>query len=95
MEEQGSPRTRSCLSQHLRRQNTQRETGVDDLVGQSFCSESAPLDDRAEPDLLCIADAVGQCGEGIAVVWIRRVNDMSGRTKFIREGQAPVRKPNA
>ena len=47
-------------------------------------------DDRVEADLLGVANAVGEFGEGLAVVEIRRVHDLSGSAESIGEGEAPT-----
>ena len=49
----------------------------------------ATLVDRVEADLLGVADALRQIGEGLAVVEVGRVHDVSGRAKSVREGDDP------
>jgi hypothetical protein len=91
VKQQGSLRTGPCLGQHLRRQNPEREPGIDDFVRQAVSGESGALDDRVEADLLGVANAVGEFGEDLAVVEIRRVHDVSGSAESIGEGEAPTR----
>jgi hypothetical protein len=75
----------------LRRQRPEREAGVDDFVRQAFSGESAAPDDRVEADLLGVANAVGEFGEGLAGVEIRGMSDVSGSTKFLGEREAAGR----
>ena len=49
------------------------------------------LDDRVEADLLGVVNAVGEVGEGLAVVEIRGVNDVSASAELSGEGEAPGR----
>jgi hypothetical protein len=69
----------------------EREPGIDDLVRQDVSGESTALDDGVEPDLLGVANAVGEFDEGLAVVEIRGVNDVSGGAELIGEREAPRR----
>jgi hypothetical protein len=85
VDQHGSAGAGTRLGQHLRRQHPEREADVDDLVRQAVGGESTALDDRAEADLLAVADAVGQRGEGLAVVEIRGVNDVSRSAKLSGE----------
>jgi hypothetical protein len=59
--------------------------------GNPSGGESTALDDRVEADLLGVANAVGELAEGLAVVEIRGVNDVSPSAEFIGEGEAPGR----
>jgi hypothetical protein len=91
VKQQGSFRARTRLGEHLRRQYPERKPGIDDFVRQAVSGESPALDDRVEADLLGVANAVCELGEGVAVVEIRGVNDVSGSAKLIGEGEAPGR----
>jgi hypothetical protein len=93
VKQQGSFGTWTRLGQHLRRQHPEREPGIDDLVRQAVGGESTALDDRVEADLLGVANAVGEFGEGLAFAEIRGVNDVSGSAELIGEGEAPGRQP--
>ena len=55
--------------------------------------ESAALHDRVESDLLGVGDALGELGERVAVVEIRRVDDVPGGAELVGEGEAPVGQP--
>ena len=63
--------------------------GIDDFVRQAVSGESAALDDRVEAHLFGVANAVFELGEGLAVVKIRHVHDVSGIAESIGEGEAP------
>ncbi len=89
MKQQGSLRAWPGLGQHLRRQHTQRETGIDDFIRQAVGGAPAALDDRVETNVLRVANAFGELGEGLAVVEIRRVHDMLGGSEPVGERQAP------
>jgi hypothetical protein len=91
VKQQGSLRTGPCLGQHLRRHHPEREPRIDHVVRQAVSGQSTALDDRVEADLLGVANAVGEFGEGLAVVEIRGVNDVSGGAEFIGEREAPGR----
>ena len=91
MKQQGSLRTGPDLGQHLRGQHPEREPGVDDAIRQAVRSKATALDDRIEADFLGIANAVGEVGEDLAVLEIRRVHDVSGSAESIGEGEAPAR----
>src|ERR671918_823548 len=91
VEQQGSLRTGPCLGQHLRRHRAQREPGIDDLVRQAVRGHSTALDDRVEADLLRVLHAVGELREGLAVVEIREVHDVSGSPELVGERQASGR----
>src|ERR687891_631879 len=92
VEQQGSLRTGPCLGQHLRRHRAQREPGIDDLVRQAVRGHSTALDDRVEADLLRVLHAVGELREGLAVVEIREVHDVSGSPELVGERQASGRR---
>ncbi|MDQ5821249.1 MAG: hypothetical protein M3540_07410, partial [Actinomycetota bacterium] len=64
VEQQGSLRTGPRLGQQLRRRHPERETRVDELARQTFGSEPGALEDRVEADLLRIAHALVERGEG-------------------------------
>jgi hypothetical protein len=70
-------------------QHPEREPGIDDFVRQAVSGESTALDDCLEADLFGVANAVSEFGEGLAVVEIWGVNDVSGSAEFIGEGEAP------
>jgi hypothetical protein len=91
VKEQGSLRAGPCLSQHLSGQNPQREAGIDEAVGQAIGGEAAALNDRAEAGFLRVAHTVGGVGEGLALVEIWSVHDVSRRAKSIGKGEAPGR----
>jgi hypothetical protein len=91
VKQQGSLRTGPCLGQHLRRHHPEREAGIDDFVRQVVSGESTALDDRVEADLFGVVNAVGEFGEGLTVVEIWRVHDVSGSAESIGEGEAPGR----
>ena len=91
MKQQGSFGARTRLGQHLRRHHPEREPRIDDLTGQAVSSEPTALEDGFEADLLRVANAVGELGEGLAVVEIRGVNEVSGSAELVGEGEAPVR----
>ena len=91
VKQQGSLCAGPGLSEHLRRQHPEREPGVDDAVGQAVRSELTALDDRVEADFLRVANAAGEVGEGIGLVEIRCVHDVSGSAESIGEGEASTR----
>jgi len=66
-------------------------TGIDDAVRQAVRGKATALEDRVEADLLGVANAVGEGGEDLALVEIRRVHDVSGSAESIGEGEAPTR----
>jgi hypothetical protein len=58
---------------------------------QAVSGESTALDDRVEADVLGVANAVGQVGEGLTIVEIRGMNDVSGSAEFLGESEASGR----
>src|SRR5206468_8748728 len=69
----------------LRRHRAERETGIDEPVRQlGGCAKTALLN-RPEANLLRVADALVQVGEGLAVVEIRGMNDVSGSSQLVGE----------
>src|SRR5216683_2679392 len=90
MKQQGSSRSWPGLGEHLRRQHTQREAGIDDFIRQAVGGTLAALDDRVETDVLRVANAFGELGEGLSVVEIRREHDVSGSPEPVGESQAPT-----
>jgi hypothetical protein len=93
VEQQGSPGARSGLGQHLRRHSPEREAAVDELVGQALGREAPALDDRLEADLTRVGHALGAVREGLAVVEIRDMDDVSGGAELLGEGEAPGGQP--
>jgi hypothetical protein len=87
VEQQRSLGTRPRLGQHLRRPRPEREPGIDDLARQAFGREPTALPDGVEADLAGVADTVVDVGEGVPVVEIRGVDDMSGSAELVREGE--------
>src|SRR5207244_6892413 len=77
--------------QHLRRHRPGRDPAIDDLVRQAFSGEPTALPDGVEADLPGVADTVVEVGEGLPVVEIRGVYDVSGTPEFIGEGETPRR----
>jgi hypothetical protein len=86
MKEQGAPGAGARLGQLLRRHHTQREPGMDDLAGQPIGGTQTPLEDGVEADLPGIANPVGELVEGLAVVEVGDMHDVSGSTELIGEG---------
>jgi hypothetical protein len=95
VQQQGSPDAGTRLGQHLRRQHPERETGIDDVVRQPVGGESTALDDRLEADLLGVAHAIGELGEGLAVVEVRGVNEVSRSAELIGERPDATVRPRA
>src|SRR5205823_12143207 len=63
------------------------EPAVDELVRQALGGKPAALGDRAEADLLGVADAVVELGERPPVVEIRSVDRVPRCAKLVREGE--------
>ena len=84
-EQQGALGARARLGQHLRGHHSEREPGVDELARQPIGGASTALDDRPEANLPCVADALVQVGEGLAVVEVGGVNDVSGSSQRVGE----------
>ena len=84
-EEQRSLGTWSRLGQLLCCHDSEREPGIDELVRQAGRREPAALLNRPEANLLRVADALVEVGEGLAVVEVGRVNDVAGGSQFVRE----------
>jgi hypothetical protein len=60
---------------------------MDELVRQALGGESTALSDRREANLLRVTDALVEVGEGLAVVQVGRMNDMSGSSQLVGEGE--------
>src|SRR5439155_14617473 len=90
-EQQGTFGARARLGQHLSGQRSERESGIDELVRQAVGCESTALADRVEADLLGVADAVVELGEGLAVVEVRGMNDVSGSPQLVGKREESAR----
>ena len=84
-EQQGALGARARLGQHLSGQRAEREAGIDELVRQAVGGEPTALGDRLEADLLGVADALVEVGEGLAVVEVRGVDDVPGSSQLVGE----------
>jgi len=81
------------LGQHLRRHHTQGESGIDDIVGQTVGGTPASLDDLVEANVTGIADPLVQGRESLAVVEVRRVDDVPCGAELGGERQNSGGKP--
>ena len=90
-EQQGSLRARPRLGQHLRGHHPEREPGIDQAVGQGLSGKATALEDRVEAGFLGVANALVEVGEGLALVQIWSVHDVSGGAEPIGEGEDPRR----
>src|SRR5258708_22461 len=92
-EEQRSLRTWPCLGQLLRRHHSEREPGIDKVARQAFGRTATALRNRLEADLLRVADALVEVGEGVAVVEVGRVDNVSGGAQLVGECKETLRLP--
>ena len=89
MKQQRASRARSCLREHLRRHAAEREAGIDKLRRQVLGRGAAALQDRVEADLSGVVNALVDRVEGLAVVEIRRVNDVPCSPELVGERDNP------
>ena len=73
------------LGQHLRGHYPEREPGIDELARQAIRGESTALCNRPEANLPRVADALVEVGEGLAVVEVGGVNNVSGSSQLVGE----------
>ncbi len=93
MDQQRPSRAWAGLSQLLCRHRTQREPRVHQPVIKTLSSVQTPLQDRAEPGLPRVADALIEIGEGMPVVQVGDVDGVASGSKFIGEHLHPNRQP--
>src|SRR5439155_23428575 len=90
VKQQGTLGARARLGQHLSGHRSERESAIDELVRQAVGGESTALPYRREADLLREADTLIEVGEGLAVVEVRRMNDVSGSSQLVGEREEPA-----
>src|SRR2546426_3620159 len=93
VKQQGTLGARARLGQHLSGHHPEREPAIDEFVRQALGGESTALEDRVEPDLLRVADALVERSERLAVIEIRGMDSVSGCAKLVREGKESGRLP--
>ena len=83
--QQGALGAQALLGQHLRGHHSEREPRIDELARQPIRGASTALHDRAEANLPRVADALVEVGEGLAVVEVGGVDDVSGSSQPVGE----------
>jgi len=89
----GALGSRPGLRQHLGRDDTQREPGVDKLGWQSLRGGLPALDDRGEPGLAGVGDSVGEIIEDPPLVQVRDVHEVTGAAELVGEVADAWRQP--
>jgi hypothetical protein len=86
MEEQGAARALTGRGQRVCRHHAERHACVDDPVRELLGGGAAALDDRVEPDLLGVSDALRDLREAPALEEIGDVDDVPRGAQVVREG---------
>src|SRR5579875_2904124 len=91
MEQQRTLRAGSRLGQHLRRKDAEREPGADEFAGQPLGGSAPALDDRIEPGLVGIADALlkGPEDPSFEQVRLRGAHGRAAMTPAMKTALAP------
>ena len=89
VKQQRAAGARPRVGQHLRRHPAEREPGIDKLRRQALGRGAATLQDRVEADLSGVVNALVDRVEGLAVVEIRRVNDVPSSPELVGERDNP------
>jgi hypothetical protein len=85
MEEQGAARALAHRGQRVCRHHAERHACVDDPVRKRLGGGGAACDDRVEPDLLGVRDALRDLREAPALEEIGDVDDMTRGSQVVRE----------
>ena len=79
------------LSQRLGRHDTEGEARIHDVSRQIVGGSHASPEDLPEADLLCVANALIEVLEGLAVVEIRGMNRVASLAEFVSEPEEALR----